>query len=119
FRANPTALRQPIARKRLITHLQNAPEDAQSLMGAWGQHATELLDTLRGYQSDAQLSEQLPALQHQYGERLTLALIHEERDISLTEGITEDPVSNASDKVNTATLQKQVERSQKKAEELR
>jgi rRNA-processing protein FCF1 len=120
FRENSTALRQPIARKRLVKHLDTTPDDAQSLMEAWSQHSQELLEAVRRYEDDIELTKNLPALQKQYGEVIGLALVHEEREIIV--GIheaSEYAQGDSKNKENTAAVQKQLQRTQKKAEELR
>jgi len=120
FRENPTALRQPITRKRLVKHLDTTPDDAQSLLEAWSQNSLELLESVRQYEDDARLAEHLPALQRQYGEALGLALVHEEREVVAgIQEATECAPDNAVERGNTAAVQKQLQRTQKKAEELR
>lgn len=119
FRTGPAALRQPVARKRLTTHLQNTPEDAQDLFKLWADSAGELLAAVRQHESDAELAAQLPALQQQYGEALQLALIHEEREITPLANGAQQAQQQATQQANTAALQKQLQRTQKKMEEFR
>lgn len=117
FRETPTALRQPIARKRLVTHLQNTPDDAQDLLDMWSRDSKDLLAAVRQCNDDTELGERLPALHRQYGEALQLALIHEERECAPLPAA--DEAIEATSQESTATLQKQLQRSRKKIEELR
>jgi hypothetical protein len=80
FRATSEVLRQPAARSRLASHLQNAPGDVLALLNIWEATAPRVLEEVRAL-DDETLIAQLSALQEKHGiESLLLTLLREEKD---------------------------------------
>jgi hypothetical protein len=132
FRATAEVLRQPVARARLASHLQNSQDDFQSLLQLWSDDSPPLLEAVRAVENDETLIAQLPVLQAFHGaEALTLALLVEEREAVLeawadsvqstdTPIATEDaPQAGSTPGAREVTLQKQLQRAHSKIEQWR
>lgn len=84
FRPSSEVLRQPVARARLISHLQTAHDDFESLLELWVETEPKVLEAVRSQSDDDTLIAQLPVLQAFHGaEALVLALLREEREAVL------------------------------------
>lgn len=132
FRATAEVLRQPVARARLSSHLQNSESDFQSLLQLWDKDSPKILEVVRAAESDETLIAQLPVLQAFHGaEALTLALLLEERDAVLEAWTDNDQIveipSAQKDETDTGStpsaremaLEKKWQRAQSKVEEWR
>lgn len=127
FRATAEVLRQPIARARLVSHLQNAPDDSHALIKIWGENSPKILESV-GEKNDALLISALPILQAQHGgEAILLALLHDERDAVL-EALADaeeipvaapEPQDGSTPDVDVGALQSKLQRAQTKVEQLR
>lgn len=129
FRATAEVLRQPVARARFVSHLQNSEEDFQMLLKLWAEDSPKILEAVRTQENDETLVAQLPVLQGLYGgEALVLALLHEEREAVLEawteigeerEDIAEASSAELTPNINIATLEKQLQRAQTRVEQFR
>lgn len=132
FRATAEVLRQPVARTRLSSHLQNSEKDFQSLLQLWSETAPRILEAVRAAESDETLIAQLPVLQTFHGaEALTLALLLEDREAVLeawtdsdqtveTSATTEDTTqAGSTPSAREVALEKQLQRAQTKIEQWR
>ena len=127
FRATGEVLRQPIARARLVSHLQSSPDDCSALLKIWGENFPRILDSIQE-SDDAVLISQLPLLQGLHGsEAIVVALLHDERDAVLealtdieeTLEITTAPEEGSTPFVDVEALQNKLQRAQAKVEQLR
>ena len=127
FRATAEVLRQPIARARLVSHLQSAPGDGSTLLKLWGENSPKILEAIKE-SDDAILISKLPILQARHGEEAILvALLHNERDAVLealadmeeTPNIPTETEEQSTPVVNVEALQQKLQRAQIKVEQLR
>ena len=127
FRATAEVLRQPIARARLVSHLQNASEDGIALLKIWGENSPKILEAV-SESDDAILISKLSVLQVLHGgEAILLALLHDERDAVLEAladmeelpNISLEPQDQSTPAVDVEALQQKLQRSQIKIEQIR
>lgn len=132
FRATAEVLRQPVARARLSSHLQNSESDFQSLLQLWGKDSPKILEAVRAVENDETLIAQLPVLQAFHSaEALTLALLLEERDavleawtdsdeiIEIPALPSEDSEAGSTPSAKEVAIEKQLERAKTKIEQWR
>ncbi len=132
FRATAEVLRQPVARTRLSSHLQNSEKDFQALLQLWSEDSPKILEAVRAVESDETLIAQLPVLQAFHGaEALTLALLLEDREAVLEAWADSDQTLETPAAIDDAlqagstpsareiALEKQLQRAQTKIEQWR
>jgi hypothetical protein len=132
FRATAEVLRQPVARARLASHLQNSESDFQSLLQLWSEDSPKILEAVRAAENDETLIAQLPVLQALHGaEALTLALLLEEREsvleawadsgetLEISAATAEAPPVGSTPSAREVALEKKLQRAQSKVEEWR